>query len=94
MTVIVKVVFFLFRSLFFDLIAIEFQRLFAVCGSVFVDRFVQIIDVFLSFCLSLLFHKLILVGIGFQVCTVRIQNLSSHKSLCHCLSNDLVEYPL
>ena len=65
-----------------------------MCSAVFVDRFVQIIDIFLSLNLGLLFHKLILVGIGFQVCTVRIQNLSSYKSLCHCLTNDLVEYLL
>ena len=26
--------------------------------------------------------------------TVRIQDLSSYKSLCHCLTNDLVKYLL
>ena len=94
LTVIVKVVFLFLLALLFDLITVEFQWLFAVCGAVFVDCFVQVIYIFLSLNLGLLFHKLILVGIGFQVCTVRIQNLSSYKSLCHCLTDDLVEYLL
>ena len=65
-----------------------------MCSTVFVDGFVQIIDISLRFNLGLLLHKLVLVGIGFQMGTVRIQDLSSYKSLCHCLTNDLVKYLL
>lgn len=74
LTVIVKVVFLFLLALFFYFIAVEFQRLFTMCNSVFVDRFVQIIDIFLGFDLSLLFHKLVLVGIVTLQITKKIIN--------------------
>ena len=43
-------------------------------NTVFVDRFVQIIDLFLGFDLSLLFHKLVLVGIVTLQITKKIIN--------------------